>query len=353
MLNAKLLLLVLLSAAARCGAASDAWKEKVCRFQRPDALRAGEKLCCEADEEFAPTVGSRYRAATFSAAASAAPGEGCDPSACWRVEVACDGAVSRAPDVSCGGRGDAADGAGPDFPQGCERSARVCFVNEDRSRWPREYCGRFVNVTLKFEGTGVKGPPSLVESLLLPAAVAAAVAATALSVRVLAAADPTAAACWRLADRWPVRAGVAALLVLCFIFPRAFAAEARVLVRVAVRLVPVAAVLVGAAALFVLRFKRRPQSPTSSLRPPTHLADAATLPAEYKCPITMEVMTDPVVAQDGHTYERSALQRWFALRGPRSPVTGQVMAGTGLVPNHSIRSQIMEENDRVGRESRV
>jgi hypothetical protein len=29
------------------------------------------------------------------------------------------------------------------------------------------------------------------------------------------------------------------------------------------------------------------------------------------CPITLEVMTDPVCTTDGHVYERSAIEGWF------------------------------------------
>ncbi|NEJ83202.1 hypothetical protein GR268_42755, partial [Rhizobium leguminosarum] len=32
------------------------------------------------------------------------------------------------------------------------------------------------------------------------------------------------------------------------------------------------------------------------------------IPDECFCPITQEIMEDPVIAQDGHTYERTAIQ---------------------------------------------
>ena len=43
------------------------------------------------------------------------------------------------------------------------------------------------------------------------------------------------------------------------------------------------------------------------------------------CPITQEIFTDPVVAADGHTYERSAILRWFQLGRSRSPVTNALL----------------------------
>ena len=33
--------------------------------------------------------------------------------------------------------------------------------------------------------------------------------------------------------------------------------------------------------------------------------------SEYRCPITQELPVDPVVAEDGQAYERSAIEDWF------------------------------------------
>mmetsp|Transcript_14867 Transcript_14867/g.23524 ORF Transcript_14867/g.23524 Transcript_14867/m.23524 type:complete len:603 (+) Transcript_14867:105-1913(+) len=59
----------------------------------------------------------------------------------------------------------------------------------------------------------------------------------------------------------------------------------------------------------------------------------------FLCPITHEVMTDPVVSADGYTYERSAIARWFET-SRKSPVTGQTLPHIDLVPNQSIRTLI-------------
>lgn len=32
---------------------------------------------------------------------------------------------------------------------------------------------------------------------------------------------------------------------------------------------------------------------------------------EFSCPITRELMRDPVIAADGHTYDREAIEMWF------------------------------------------
>lgn len=57
----------------------------------------------------------------------------------------------------------------------------------------------------------------------------------------------------------------------------------------------------------------------------------------FLCPITHDVMTDPVVSADGYTYERLAIARWFET-SRKSPVTGQTLPHTDLVPNHSVRT---------------
>ncbi len=70
-------------------------------------------------------------------------------------------------------------------------------------------------------------------------------------------------------------------------------------------------------------------------------AGASAPPAMFICPLTHDVMADPVVAADGFVYERAAIQRWLNTGHRRSPMTNVSMA-TALVPNHSLRSTIME-----------
>lgn len=65
------------------------------------------------------------------------------------------------------------------------------------------------------------------------------------------------------------------------------------------------------------------------------------LKQDLRCPITLDVMRDPVLASDGHSYEREAIERWFA--GHRtSPLTGRVMPNNNLIPNHRLRALIQD-----------
>ena len=62
---------------------------------------------------------------------------------------------------------------------------------------------------------------------------------------------------------------------------------------------------------------------------------------DFICPITTEVMSDPVMAADGHSYERSAIERWLATKST-SPMTGEALVHSFLAPNHTLRRQIRE-----------
>jgi hypothetical protein len=36
------------------------------------------------------------------------------------------------------------------------------------------------------------------------------------------------------------------------------------------------------------------------------------MPEELSCPISFQLMTDPVMAEDGHTYQRDAIEQWIS-----------------------------------------
>ena len=58
------------------------------------------------------------------------------------------------------------------------------------------------------------------------------------------------------------------------------------------------------------------------------------------CQITQEVFKDPVVAADGHSYERSAILRWFENGKTRSPVTNQTLDTKNVITNHTLRAML-------------
>ena len=57
-----------------------------------------------------------------------------------------------------------------------------------------------------------------------------------------------------------------------------------------------------------------------------------------------EMMRDPVIAADGHSYERAALEGWLA-QHDTSPVTGQPLHHKRIVDNVLIRIAIARHRE--------
>ncbi|KAL3695517.1 hypothetical protein R1sor_009593 [Riccia sorocarpa] len=71
----------------------------------------------------------------------------------------------------------------------------------------------------------------------------------------------------------------------------------------------------------------------------------------FVCPLTKQVMVDPVTLENGQTYERSAIEKWFKVcreenRPVNCPMTGKVLESTALKPSISLRNTIEEWTNR-------
>ena len=77
---------------------------------------------------------------------------------------------------------------------------------------------------------------------------------------------------------------------------------------------------------------------------PSGASEAVEVPDDYICPITAEIMADPVTTADGFTYERAAITEWLRTKDT-SPVTGATLAYKALVPNHLVRSLLRAFNE--------
>jgi U-box domain/CCCH-type zinc finger/RNA-binding, Nab2-type zinc finger len=62
-------------------------------------------------------------------------------------------------------------------------------------------------------------------------------------------------------------------------------------------------------------------------------------PREYMCPISAELMVDPVLSTLGYTYERAAIEVWLNQRGTE-PYSRQPMSSAQLVPNRVAKDLI-------------
>ena len=69
----------------------------------------------------------------------------------------------------------------------------------------------------------------------------------------------------------------------------------------------------------------------------------AEFPREYFCPISNQLMKDPVVLEeDGHIYERKAIEKWLK-NSMNSPSSGKELTSKTLTPATTLRRRIRRE----------
>ncbi|KAM4776767.1 WD repeat, SAM and U-box domain-containing protein 1 isoform 3-T8 [Cyanocitta cristata] len=66
---------------------------------------------------------------------------------------------------------------------------------------------------------------------------------------------------------------------------------------------------------------------------------SVSVPDEFLCPITRELMNDPVIATDGYSYEREAMENWISNRRS-SPMTNLPLHSLMLTPNRTLKMAI-------------
>ena len=71
------------------------------------------------------------------------------------------------------------------------------------------------------------------------------------------------------------------------------------------------------------------------------------IPEHLLCPITQELMTDPVIAADGQTYDRKSITEWLSRGKRNSPLTGVNLPHTVLLQNVFARITISENQKRI------
>nr|KYP72964.1 U-box domain-containing protein 2 [Cajanus cajan] len=64
------------------------------------------------------------------------------------------------------------------------------------------------------------------------------------------------------------------------------------------------------------------------------------VPADFCCPLSLELMTDPVIVASGQTYERAFIKNWIDLGLNVCPKTRQTLVHTNLIPNYTVKALI-------------
>lgn len=67
-----------------------------------------------------------------------------------------------------------------------------------------------------------------------------------------------------------------------------------------------------------------------------------TIPTHFRCPISLDLMKDPVSLSTGITYDRESIDTWFNTGNATCPVTNHTLRNLDQVPNHSLRKMIQD-----------
>jgi len=64
------------------------------------------------------------------------------------------------------------------------------------------------------------------------------------------------------------------------------------------------------------------------------------IPDEFLCPITCDLMYNPVKCSDGFVYDECAIKEWLLTRRNTSPMTNLAMPNSELTPCTDLKSKI-------------
>ncbi|KAK6232884.1 hypothetical protein QUC31_009824 [Theobroma cacao] len=76
--------------------------------------------------------------------------------------------------------------------------------------------------------------------------------------------------------------------------------------------------------------------------------DDTIFPEKFKCPLSGEIMGDPVVLSSGQTYDRPNIQKWLNEGNLTCPLSKQVLSHTILIPNCLVRELILHWSKERG-----
>ncbi|CAK7343614.1 unnamed protein product [Dovyalis caffra] len=82
-----------------------------------------------------------------------------------------------------------------------------------------------------------------------------------------------------------------------------------------------------------------PSTPGSDTRRKKLTSDV-NIPADFRCPISLDLMRDPVVVATGQTYDRGSINLWIESGHNTCPKTGQTLVHTSLIPNRALKNLI-------------
>ncbi|XP_058108398.1 U-box domain-containing protein 21-like [Magnolia sinica] len=77
-------------------------------------------------------------------------------------------------------------------------------------------------------------------------------------------------------------------------------------------------------------------------KPPANSNLELTIPSHFRCPISLDLMKDPVTLCTGITYDRQSIDTWLDAGNYTCPVTNQILNTFEQIPNHTLRRMIQD-----------
>lgn len=88
--------------------------------------------------------------------------------------------------------------------------------------------------------------------------------------------------------------------------------------------------------------RRRAERRARNNQNPDKISDLM-IPNHFRCPISLDLMKDPVTLSTGITYDRQSIETWIESGNQTCPITNQVLRGPhDPIPNHTIRKMIQD-----------
>ncbi|KAI4387234.1 hypothetical protein MLD38_005079 [Melastoma candidum] len=72
----------------------------------------------------------------------------------------------------------------------------------------------------------------------------------------------------------------------------------------------------------------------------TEIPSPIPIPPDFCCPLSLELMTDPVIVASGQTYERAFIRKWLDMGLSVCPKTRKPLAHPNLIPNYTVKALI-------------
>lgn len=79
-----------------------------------------------------------------------------------------------------------------------------------------------------------------------------------------------------------------------------------------------------------------------------HLDDSSSskslvpIPDDFRCPISLDLMRDPVIVSSGHTYDRNSIAQWIDSGHHVCPKSNQRLIHMALIPNYALKSLMQQ-----------